>query len=119
MPTQTTNMHEGLSGNIINMSCSRAEFITCFIFVCDLINPQQNKVDLQGIYPSFGQCLLSNENVQIMGYESVLSTPLSSPTPLNSLSTYVSSSVEEQRDTHCSDFFKLEIPKSLDISEYL
>ncbi|KAI9075300.1 hypothetical protein K1719_042705 [Acacia pycnantha] len=121
-PTQTTNMHEGLSGNITNMSCSSSSQQSSSLasYLCeDLVNPQQNQVDLQGINPSFGQCLMSNENVQSMGYESVLSTPLSSPTPLNSSSTYVSSSAEEQRDTHCSDFFKFEIPESLDISDFL
>ncbi|KAK7272339.1 hypothetical protein RJT34_28863 [Clitoria ternatea] len=60
-----------------------------------------------------------NNGNQNMGYESVLSTPLSNSTPLNSSSTYVNSSTEEERDTYCSDVFKLEIPESFDINDFL
>lgn len=59
-----------------------------------------------------------NEKVQSVGYNesvSVLSTPLSSPTPLNSSGT------EEERDSHCSDLFKFHIPEitDLDINDFL
>ncbi|XP_057729821.1 transcription factor MYB102-like isoform X2 [Arachis stenosperma] len=60
---------------------------------------------------------------QNIGYESVMSTPLSTPTttPLTSSSTYVNSSniEQEERDTYCSEVFKLEIPESLDINDFL
>ncbi|XP_028761591.1 transcription factor MYB41-like [Neltuma alba] len=120
MPTQITSMHESLTGNSTNMSCpSSLENSPFPSYMCEnLINPQQNQVDLQG-NPTFGQRLINNESVQNVGYESVLSTPLSSPTPLNSSSPYVNSSAEEQTDTHCSDLFKFEIPESLDINDFL
>ena len=101
----TTNMQEGLSSDITNLSCSSSPLQNnppLPSYLCDenlIISPQQNQVEMQGINQS-------------LGYESVLSTPSSS--------TYVSnSSAEEQRDTYCSDFFKFEIPESLDISDFL
>ncbi|XP_054815787.1 transcription factor MYB41-like [Prosopis cineraria] len=116
MPTQTANMREGLSSNIASMCCSSPVETSLPSYLCENLKPRENGVDLQG---NPMQCLINNENVQNIGYESVLSTPLSSPTPLNSSSTYVNSSAEEERDTHCSDLFKFEIPESLDISDFL
>ncbi|KAG4968743.1 hypothetical protein AAZX31_12G188600 [Glycine max] len=79
------------------------------------LNAQQiNQVDLL-LDPELEHYLNSiNQNI---GHESV--TPLSTPTSLNSSSTYVNSCAEEERDTYCSDVFKLEIPESLDISDFL
>ncbi|KAG4978438.1 hypothetical protein JHK86_037912 [Glycine max] len=77
------------------------------------LNAQQiNQVDLLLDHELEHYLNCVNQNI---GYESV--TPLSTPTPLNSSSTYVNSSTEEERDTYCSDIFKLEIPESLDIKE--
>ncbi|KAG4972049.1 hypothetical protein JHK85_038470 [Glycine max] len=79
------------------------------------LNAQQiNQVDLLLDHELEHYLNCVNQNI---GYESV--TPLSTPTPLNSSSTYVNSSTEEERDTYCSDIFKLEIPESLDISDFL
>ncbi|KAH7532946.1 hypothetical protein FEM48_Zijuj04G0077400 [Ziziphus jujuba var. spinosa] len=54
-------------------------------------------------------------------FDSTLSTPLSSPTPLNSSSTYINSSstTEDEKESYCSDFFKFEIPEGLDINEFM
>jgi len=104
-PTQSNNVNNGLSMSPDN-----------YLGVHSYLNAQQNQVDL--LQDPDLVHLLNSAN-QNMGYESVLSTPLSTPTPLNSSSTYVNSSTEEERDTYCSDVFKLEIPESLDISDFL
>ncbi|XP_068667570.1 transcription factor MYB41-like [Aristolochia californica] len=73
-----------------------------------------------------------NENVN---FSSVLSTPSSSPTqlnssstnmnnsacqtPLNSSSTYINSSTEDDRDSYCSNRLKFEIPDLLDVNEFM
>lgn len=75
---------------------------------------------------SFFQLPLNNSNVNHdFGFDSVLSTPHSSPTPLNSSGTYNninSSSTEDERDleSYCSNLLKFEIPDStLDINDYM
>ncbi|KAJ1395857.1 SANT/Myb domain [Sesbania bispinosa] len=103
-----SNNNNGLSGNMVNMSCSSSPE--------NLISQQYQQGDLLE-NAELVHCL--NDVNQNMGYESVLSTPLSTPTRLNSSSTYVNSSTEEERDTFCSDLFKFEIPESLDISDFL
>lgn len=56
---------------------------------------------------------------QNFSFDSVVSTPKSSPTPLNSSSTFINSSTEDDRDSHCSNLLKFEIPESLDIDEFM
>ncbi|XP_020224630.1 transcription factor MYB102 [Cajanus cajan] len=111
-PTQSNNVNvNGLSSSPENSTPSN------YLGENNYLIAQQNQVDNLLHDPELMH-YLNNAN-QNMGYESVLSTPLSTPTPLNSSSTYVNSSTEEERDTYCSDVFKLEIPESLDISDYL
>ncbi|KAL5774619.1 hypothetical protein ACOSP7_012176 [Xanthoceras sorbifolium] len=50
-------------------------------------------------------------------FASVLSTPSSSPTPLNSNSTYIST--EDERESYCSEMLKFEIQDILDVSEFM
>ncbi|KOM43932.1 hypothetical protein LR48_Vigan05g153700 [Vigna angularis] len=108
-PTKSNNVNNGISMSPDNS-------LPSYLGEHSYLNPQQNQVDLLQD-PELVHLLNSaNQNI---GYESVLSTPLSTPTPLNSSSTYVNSSTEEERDTYCSDVFKLEIPESLDISDFL
>ncbi|WJX73944.1 hypothetical protein P8452_57665 [Trifolium repens] len=100
-PTHINNVNNGLLGN---MSCSSsAENSNPSYFGEDLISKQ---------YSELFHCL-NDVNKNNTGYESVISsTPLSTtPTPLNSPSTYVNSNTEEERDTYCSDIFKFEIPE--------
>ncbi|ONK74641.1 uncharacterized protein A4U43_C03F8630 [Asparagus officinalis] len=63
--------------------------------------------------------LSSNQNYTTV--TSVLSTPAgSSPTTqLNSSSTYINSSTEDERDSYCSELFKFQIPDLLDVSEFM
>ncbi|KAL5579286.1 hypothetical protein UlMin_011728 [Ulmus minor] len=62
----------------------------------------------------------SNHN---FGFTSVLSTPSSSPTALNSNSTTTylnSSSTEDERESYCSNLLKFEIPADIyDVNEFL
>ncbi|KAK8524407.1 hypothetical protein V6N13_015429 [Hibiscus sabdariffa] len=55
------------------------------------------------------------------GFASVLSTPSSSPTTLNSNSTYInSSSTEDERESYSSNIFKFDqIPELLDVNEFM
>ncbi|CAI0406897.1 unnamed protein product [Linum tenue] len=51
---------------------------------------------------------------------SVLSTPSSSPTPLNSNSTHNNFSTEDERDSYCSNVLMFEMPDSiLDVSNFM
>lgn len=63
---------------------------------------------------------ISNSSNQNFGFASVLSTPSSSPTPLNSNSTYInSSSAEDERESYCSNILKFEIPDILDAINFM
>ncbi|OVA07982.1 SANT/Myb domain [Macleaya cordata] len=61
----------------------------------------------------------SNNSNQNISFTSVLSTPSSSPTPLNSNSTYINSSTEDERDSYCSNVLKFEIPDFFDVNEFM
>ncbi|KAB2082084.1 hypothetical protein ES319_A05G174600v1 [Gossypium barbadense] len=62
----------------------------------------------------------SNNSNQSFSFASVLSTPSSSPTQLNSNSTYVNNSgIEEEPDSYCSDILKFEIRDSLDVNDFM
>ncbi|XP_043688314.1 transcription factor MYB102-like [Telopea speciosissima] len=77
---------------------------------------------------SFGDPLSENSNLQSdsncnnqdLIFSSVLSTPSSpNPTPLNSSSTYINSSTEDERDSYCSNMLKFEIPDIFDVNEFM
>ena len=54
------------------------------------------------------------------GFESVITTPKSSPTPLNSSSTCINNSCnEDERDSFCSNFLQFEIPQGLDFADFM
>jgi myb proto-oncogene protein len=61
----------------------------------------------------------ANNGYQNFSIDSVISTPLMSPDPLNSSSTYLnSSSTEDERECY-SSLLKFEIPESLNIDDFL
>jgi myb proto-oncogene protein len=64
---------------------------------------------------------LYNSNQNFSFDQSVVSTPMSSPTPLNSPSTFINSSTEDERESYsyCSDLLMFEIPESLDLDEFM
>ncbi|XP_022721020.1 transcription factor MYB102-like [Durio zibethinus] len=62
----------------------------------------------------------SNNSNQSFSFTSVLSTPSSSPTPLNSNSTYINSScTEDERESYCSNILKFEIADIWDVNEFM
>ncbi|OMP07278.1 hypothetical protein COLO4_07477 [Corchorus olitorius] len=63
---------------------------------------------------------LDGSSLQNLGFDSVRSTPISSPTPLNSSSTFIngSSSTDDERESF-SSLLKFEIPESLDINDFI
>ncbi|KAJ4847881.1 hypothetical protein Tsubulata_011606 [Turnera subulata] len=66
------------------------------------------------------QSLVANNGHHSFGMDSsVLSTPLTSPAPLNSSSTFVNSSTEDERESYCSSLLKFEIPESLDLEDFM
>ncbi|KAM2859114.1 hypothetical protein COP2_024574 [Malus domestica] len=72
-------------------------------------------------YPenSYFQSFNYNKNHDF-SFDSVMSTPYSSPTPLNSSGTYINSSTEDEKESYCSSWLKFEIPEStLDISDIM
>ncbi|KAF8411247.1 hypothetical protein HHK36_003794 [Tetracentron sinense] len=56
---------------------------------------------------------------QNFGFGSALPTPSSSPTHMNSSSTYINSSTEDERDSYCSNILKFEFPDILGVSEFM
>nr|WCC58501.1 MYB102 [Populus davidiana x Populus alba var. pyramidalis] len=63
---------------------------------------------------------ISNSSNQNFGFASVLSTPSSSPAPLNSNSAYINgSSAEDERESYCSNILKFEIPDILDAINFM
>ncbi|XP_022136093.1 transcription factor MYB41-like [Momordica charantia] len=87
-----------------------------------LVN-QPNYVYCDGSNPTASDLpeISNNNNVQNFGLDSVMSTPKSSPTPLNSSSTYInnSSSTEDERDSFCSNLLQFEIPEGLDFADFM
>ncbi|KAI3986135.1 hypothetical protein MKX01_027406 [Papaver californicum] len=64
---------------------------------------------------------ISSSTDQSFNFASVLSTPSSSPTPLNSSSsTYITRSTEDERESYCSNnVLKFEIPYIFSVSEFM
>ncbi|KAF7141323.1 hypothetical protein RHSIM_Rhsim06G0153300 [Rhododendron simsii] len=66
--------------------------------------------------------LLNNTTAGRNGtFDSVISIPMSSSTPINSPSTFINSSsaTEDERESYCSNMFKFEIPESLDFDDFM
>ncbi|CAL5391350.1 unnamed protein product [Camellia sinensis] len=61
------------------------------------------------------------KNNQNFTFDSVMSTSMSSPTPLNSSSTFINSNTntEGERESYCSSMLKFEIPESLDFVNFM
>ena len=68
-----------------------------------------------GTLPNFGENMFDQMKTrENFAFDSVISMPMSSPTPLNSSSSFInSSSTEDERDSYCSNMLKFEIPESL------
>ncbi|KAK6134835.1 hypothetical protein DH2020_031424 [Rehmannia glutinosa] len=85
----------------------------------------QMKSDSLSDNSSFDQSLnysssTTNNNSQNFSFDnSVLSTPLSSPPPLNSASGLINGSTEDERDSFCSNLLRFEIPEGLDFEDFI
>ena len=106
---QASGMHCNFSENLVHATTSTA-------------------VGYDNLEQSVPQYILDNTNFYLpnnqqnytMTTTSVLSTPVSSPgTQLNSSSTYINSSTEDERDSYCSELFKFQIPDLLDVSDFM
>lgn len=90
------------------------------------VNPDLPSYDYYGtsdqtlVEPSAeNSAFYSNNSNQNFSFASVLSTPSSSPTPLNSNSTYINSATEDERESYCSNMLKFEIPDILCVNEFM
>ncbi|KAJ1379156.1 SANT/Myb domain [Sesbania bispinosa] len=72
------------------------------------------------MYPPLSETSTFHSN-NLSSFTSVLSTPSSSPTPLNSNSTYITgSNTEDERESYdSSNMLKFEIPDILDVNEFM
>ncbi|CAK9135030.1 unnamed protein product [Ilex paraguariensis] len=62
----------------------------------------------------------SSNNSRNFSFESIISTPVSSPTPLNSSSTFINnSSTEDEMESYCSNLLKFEIPESFEFDDFM
>ncbi|KAK6157239.1 hypothetical protein DH2020_011487 [Rehmannia glutinosa] len=81
----------------------------------------QMKSDSLSDNSSFDQSLnYSSSSTNNFSFDnSVLSTPLSSPPPLNSASGVINGSTEDERDNFCSNLLRFEIPEGLDFADFI
>ncbi|XP_022725989.1 transcription factor MYB41-like [Durio zibethinus] len=114
---------EGFSSNMTNFSYPNfQENLTA----STLINAFVSQPNYVHCSPNPTVPLVSeNSNFQSLGgshnfsFDSVRSTPISSPTPLNSSSTFINSSSTDDERESFSSLLKFEIPESLDINDFL
>ncbi|XP_057751057.1 transcription factor MYB41-like [Arachis stenosperma] len=117
-----------LSGKLNQLVAPKEEFVTHGHFETPISTIQGNVEGLmennnnnfnvlqQDQVGFIGNQDLDNNNIanqNSFGYDSVLS----SPNQMNSSSTYVNSSAEEE--SYCSELFKFQIPDTLDISDFM
>ncbi|GAV85814.1 Myb_DNA-binding domain-containing protein [Cephalotus follicularis] len=108
---------EGFLSNMTNISCLNSQGNLIPSSMAENFPSQPNHM-FTGLPESSSLQSLNNGN-QNFGFDSVMSTPLSSPTHLNSSSTYINSSTEDERESYCSSLLKFEIPESLDINDFM
>ncbi|GKE07849.1 hypothetical protein Tco_1411400 [Tanacetum coccineum] len=120
------SQNEYFSNNLDNMNCQPINeniMPTCIPENHVIVHSQSDQFKAQSSDTSSFQTSdietkyqPTNQN---FNYDSVLSTPMSSPTPLNSSSTLVnSSSTDDDRETYCS-MFKFEIPESFEFDDFM
>ncbi|GLT86995.1 hypothetical protein SLE2022_051000 [Rubroshorea leprosula] len=107
---------EVLQSEMGNFGCQNSQQNMALSSLGDNYNfvSQPNHVPLMSENSNF-QSLDGSHN---FSFDSVMSTPMSSPTPLNSPSFINGSSIEDERESF-SSLLKFEIPESLDISDFM
>ncbi|PIN18566.1 Transcription factor, Myb superfamily [Handroanthus impetiginosus] len=68
--------------------------------------------------PSSETSTFQSNSSNNFSFQSVISTPSSSPTPLNSNSTH-NVNTEDERESYCSNMLKFEIPDMLDVNGFM
>ncbi|KAK9284510.1 hypothetical protein L1049_023684 [Liquidambar formosana] len=118
---------EGFMSNMTNFSCPSSEenLVPSNLVENFLSEPNYGYMGSDQTTPaalsenmSFQSLNNSNQNFSF-DIDSVISTPLSSSTPLNSSSACINGSTEDERESYSSDMLKFEIPESFDISEFM
>ncbi|KAL5581889.1 hypothetical protein UlMin_014331 [Ulmus minor] len=114
------NFDQGLVSNMTSLSCPVSTQENATIPSSSTENVVSNPTISDFPGNSFFETLLDNGDKDFNFDNSIMSTPLSSSTPLNSSSTHINNSPEDiERDSYCSNLLKFEIPESLDISDFL
>ncbi|XP_052178618.1 transcription factor MYB41-like [Diospyros lotus] len=96
----------GLNGSFVNLpnyGCNMSDQITT--------DPSDNS--------AFQSMNNSSKNSQNFNFDSVMSTPMSSPTRLNSSPTFINGSTEDEKESYCSDMLKFQIPEGLDFDNFM
>ncbi|XVE49830.1 hypothetical protein DITRI_Ditri01bG0113500 [Diplodiscus trichospermus] len=120
-PTKATG--EGFSSNMTNFGHSNSQEIMTASTLNDAFVSQPNYL-LCSTNPTVA-LVSENSNFQSpdgshnFSFDSVRSTPMSSPTPLNSSSTFINSSSTDDERESFSSLLKFEIPESLDINDFM
>ncbi|KAL3519630.1 hypothetical protein ACH5RR_017779 [Cinchona calisaya] len=125
---------ENISDFISSQSCELNDWQNNGIlppnFSEDYYVPEQNYYGHQSIFdstPSDHTTSTFDQSNNNFSFQSVLSTPSSSPTPLhsNSTTTYINNSsstctTEDERESYCSNIMKFEIPSDfLDVNQFM
>ncbi|XWS63355.1 hypothetical protein CRYUN_Cryun06bG0088900 [Craigia yunnanensis] len=114
---------EGFSSNMTNFSYPNSqEYLTASTLAnAFLSQPNYVHCSPNPIVPlvSENSNFHSLDGSQNFSFDSVRSTPISSPTPLNSSYTFINSSSTDDERESFSSLLKFEIPKSLDINDFI
>ncbi|CAK9161612.1 unnamed protein product [Ilex paraguariensis] len=117
------------SENTVNLSCENfqenlasSDFTGNFVTLPNYFYSETDQILKDASENSTFQTLnnsSSSNSSQNFSFESVISTPLSSPTPLNSSSKFINNAIEDERESYCSNLMKFEIPESLDFDDFM
>lgn len=126
---QFLNETQLLQANLEQISTSQTNF-NCLNSLQSLWQETGKSANMgESLMPNCGYNEMSNqammkcsfENISNLGLNSsLLSTPSSSTTPLQSSSTtYVNGGTEDERDSYCSNIMMFDIPSALDVNGLL
>ncbi|KAE8670121.1 Transcription factor MYB32 [Hibiscus syriacus] len=117
MINQTGLMQEGFSSDMTNLSYPNSqENLTSSTLTNAFIGQPNTTVPVLSETPNMQYSLDGNQNYS---FDSVRSTPTSSPTPLHSSSTYMNRCSTDDDIESFSSLFKFEIPEGLDIHDFM
>ncbi|KAE8654835.1 Transcription factor MYB32 [Hibiscus syriacus] len=107
---------EGFSSDMTNFSYPNSqENLTSSTLSNAFVGQPNSTAPVQSETPK----LQSPDGNQIYSFDSVRSTPTSSPTPMHSSSTYMNRCSTDDEIENFSSLFKFEIPEGLDINDFM